>query len=159
MSKSEKELLDEVQKIIEKYLKESYQGVLMNFANGIYPDIIQNPNPNSNSNPNPNPNPITKPKSTKSNLPFIPINPNNPIKNDFLLINGYKLSKSKSTRRKTLKKMTKSVGTFKTLKMLNLTSIYLNHTQENHLKLKSDIEYLKYEYAKEKNRFDKFPKI
>lgn len=63
---------------------------------------------------------------------------------------GYKLSKSPNARHRALKKAARSRGTLAVLKRVNLISNYSKSVPLNHDKLRSDVEYLKDEYAKEK---------
>jgi hypothetical protein len=63
---------------------------------------------------------------------------------------GYKLSKTSLSRRRALKKAARSRGTLKVLKRVNLIANYSKSRPKNHRKLRSDVEYLKDTYAKEK---------
>ena len=63
---------------------------------------------------------------------------------------GYKLSKTKYSRKKALKKAARSRGTLTVLKRVNLIGNYSKSNPINYEKLRSDVEFLKNEYAKEK---------
>jgi len=63
---------------------------------------------------------------------------------------GYTLTKSSINRQKALKKAAKVRGTLSVLKRVNLISNYSKSVPKNHSKLRSDVEYLKNKYAKEK---------
>jgi hypothetical protein len=63
---------------------------------------------------------------------------------------GYKLSKSPTSRRKALKKATKSRGTLAVLRRVNLIRNYSKSVPINYDKLSSDVDYLKKQYKKEK---------
>ncbi len=72
------------------------------------------------------------------------------LKKDSLSRFGYKLSKTKSSRKKALKKAARSRGTLTVLKRVNLIGNYSKSNPINYEKLRSDVEFLKNEYAKEK---------
>ena len=72
------------------------------------------------------------------------------LKKDSLSRFGYRLSKSKSSRKNALKKATRSRGTLTVLKRVNLIGNYSKSNPINYEKLRSDVEFLKNEYAKEK---------
>ena len=62
---------------------------------------------------------------------------------------GYSLKDSKMSRQKSLKKASKKHGTLKVLKRTNLIANY-TAVPENKEKLREDVEFLKEEYAQEK---------
>lgn len=64
---------------------------------------------------------------------------------------GYSLKNSKMSRQKSLKKASKKHGTLKVLKRTNLIANY-TAVPENKAKLRSDVEFLKEEYAHEMGR-------
>ena len=64
---------------------------------------------------------------------------------------GYSLKEKKQERQKSLKKASKKHGTLKVLKRTNLIANYSQWNEENYKKLRQDVEFLKDEYAKEKN--------
>lgn len=72
------------------------------------------------------------------------------LKQDSLKKYGYKLSKSTLARRRALKKAARSRGTLQVLKRVNLIGNYSKSVPDNYQKLRSDVEYLKNQYAKEK---------
>ena len=63
---------------------------------------------------------------------------------------GYKLSRSRSARRRALKRAARSRGTLLVLKRVNLIGNYSKSNPKNYEKLRDDVEYLKDEYAKSK---------
>ena len=72
------------------------------------------------------------------------------LRQDSLKRYGYKLSKSPLARRRALKKAARSRGTLQVLKRVNLIGNYSKSVPDNYQKLRSDVEYLKNQYAKEK---------
>jgi hypothetical protein len=72
------------------------------------------------------------------------------LRQDSLKKYGYKLSKSPLARRRALKKAARSRGTLQVLKRVNLIGNYSKSVPDNYQKLRSDVEYLKKQYAKEK---------
>jgi len=64
---------------------------------------------------------------------------------------GYHLKDTKLERQQSLKKASKKVGTLKVLKRTNLIANYSSSNEKNYNKLRQDVEFLKKEYAKEKN--------
>jgi hypothetical protein len=64
---------------------------------------------------------------------------------------GYSLKESKQSRQQSLKKASKKHGTLKVLKRTNLIANYSQWNEDNYKKLRKDVEFLKDEYAKEKN--------
>jgi hypothetical protein len=67
---------------------------------------------------------------------------------------GYHVKDTKLERQKSLKKASKKVGTLKVLKRTNLIANYSSWdgNEKNYNKLRQDVEFLKKEYAKEKNK-------
>lgn len=63
---------------------------------------------------------------------------------------GYSLQDKKQSRQKSLKKASKKHGTLKVLKRTNLIANYSSWNPENYKKLRQDVEFLKKEYAEEK---------
>jgi hypothetical protein len=62
---------------------------------------------------------------------------------------GYSLSKSKTSRKGSLKRASKKEGTLPVLRRLNLIRNY-TAVKSNKTKMTEDVDYLKKEYAKEK---------
>ncbi len=65
---------------------------------------------------------------------------------------GYSLKNSKQSRQKSLKKASKKHSTLKILKRTNLIANYSQSNEENYKKLREDVEFLKKEYEKEKDK-------
>jgi hypothetical protein len=63
---------------------------------------------------------------------------------------GYSLKETKQERQKSLKKASKKHGTLKVLKRTNLIANYSQWNEDNYKKLRQDVEFLKDEYAKQK---------
>ncbi len=62
---------------------------------------------------------------------------------------GYSLKKKASSRRASLKRASRDIGTLPVLKRTNLIANY-TAVPENKAKLRADVEYLKRQYSKEK---------
>ena len=74
-----------------------------------------------------------------------------PLGDDIHLSNfGYSLKDTKQSRQQSLKKASKKHGTLKVLKRTNLIANYSSWNPENFKKLRQDVEFLKDEYAQEK---------
>ena len=76
-------------------------------------------------------------------------------KKDSLEKYGYKLSKSRSARRKALKRAARSRKILPVLRRINLISNYMKSKPENHKIIREDVEYMKDLYAKYKIKKNK----
>jgi hypothetical protein len=63
---------------------------------------------------------------------------------------GYSLKDAKQARQQSLKKASKKFGTLKVLKRTNLIANYSQWNDKNYKKLRQDVEFLKDEYATDK---------
>ena len=73
-------------------------------------------------------------------------------KNIHLRNYGYNVKDKPQSREKALKKASRELGTLPTLRRLNLIANYNKWNPEVESKMRDDVEYLKYEYKKEKSR-------
>jgi hypothetical protein len=122
---TEVEIINELKDIIDRYLKESLQKTLsLNEQTG---------------------GRLSKDNKSRRILP-----PISKLKSDSLSKYGYKLSKSPLARKRALKRAARSRGTLAVLKRVNLIGNYSKSVPDNYNRLRSDVEYLKEEYAKEK---------
>jgi hypothetical protein len=171
----EKKLLEDIKLKIDQYLKESYQSVLHDLNNGNLKMInhsINHSTPNEDLISQQLGRVSVKTKSVKTksikkrsgkkisskrSIKRFKTNTSNNIlppilksEEDSLTKYGYRLSKSPLARRRALKKAARSRGTLTVLKRVNLIGNYSKSVPTNYDKLRSDVEYLKDVYAKEK---------
>lgn len=64
----------------------------------------------------------------------------------------YNLSKNDKSRKTSLKKASNKYGTLQVLRRVNLIRNYSKSIPKNYKKLSNDVDYLKKEYSKEKNK-------
>lgn len=128
------EILNELKFIIDSYLKENLNKLQITKESHLIPEQVGG-------------DILIGGKVPKSKRILPPIST---LKSDSLSKYGYKLSKSPIARHRALKKAARSRGTLAVLKRVNLIGNYSKSVPDNYDKLRSDVEFLKDEYAKEK---------